>query len=150
MSTRLRVGDVVEIRTKLGFSYAQYTHRDARWGHLVRLLPFLFQQRPDFHEEILEEKPLYIIFLPLSRIVKLQIFPVVVNMPIPSHSKDFPIFRSSNSDGENDDWWLYDGKNKWFVGKLENPEEYPELYVCNDTFLIEVIEGDLKDLFVRK
>jgi hypothetical protein len=44
---RPEIGDIIEIKTPKGLAYAQYTHRDALYGNLLRVLPGLYERQPN-------------------------------------------------------------------------------------------------------
>jgi len=145
MSKRVRIGDVVEIGTAKGFSYAQVSHKHAQYGYLVRILPGLFETRPDDFAEVVNRSELFVTFLPLQAAVNRSIFEVVANSPVPEFAKAFPIFRAGIRDPAKPNvevWWFWDGEKEWRVGDI-SPEQrkMPLRGIWNDTLLIERIES---------
>lgn len=140
-----RLGDVIEIPTPKGFAYAQYTHKHVeppKYGCLIRVFPQLYSERPDSFNEILLENPSIITFFPLGAACKKGIVKIVSNELISAASRGFPIFRTgvANSNGQVENWWLWDGVKEWPIGKLnDGMEKYPIRGVWNDTLLIESI-----------
>lgn len=139
-----KIGDVVEIATKSGFAYAQYTQKHKLYGALLRVFPGLYEFRPEYLSEITNLEPAFQCFFPLSAAVKGHIVSIVDNVPLPSGAKNFPIFRAGVVDsatGKVQTWWLWDGEKEWRVGHL-SPEQrkLPIRGVWNDTLLIERIE----------
>ena len=146
--TRPKIGDVIEIQTPKGFAYAQYTYKhDAppKYGALIRVLPGLYQERPDDFKKIVELESQFITFFPLGSACNRGIVQIVGNEDIPDSEKLFPTFRSGtpNREGKVETWWLWDGEKEWKVGKLApGMEKYPIRGVWNDALLIQrIVEG---------
>lgn len=81
MGKRIRIGDVVEIPTAKGLSYAQMTNKDKKWGALIRVLKGAFEARPQ--EEVLAEisqsETVFVTFFPLQAAVSRGVFEIVGN-----------------------------------------------------------------------
>jgi len=150
MSKKIKIGDIIEIRTKKGLAYALYTHEyDAppQYGALLRVFGGFFNERPtDFKEVIKKSVRFSKFFPPLQAAINQGIFEVVGHQEIPRHLKPFPVFRSNNDSKAkaiDDGWWIWDGKKSVRVGKLTNEQQkYPKKGMVNDTALIEMIEGE--------
>ena len=65
----LKVGDLFEIYTKVGFFYAQYTNF-GELGYLLRLLDAKFEERQIDAEKLSKIKTRYYFFYPLAAAVK--------------------------------------------------------------------------------
>ena len=145
MTARVRIGDIVEITTKRGLAYAQYTHRHRRYGALLRVLEGLCEERPGSFRGLAGGKMRFHTFFPLQAAVNRGIVAIVGNESVPDHAKDFPVFRAGVVDprtGRVGVWWLWDGKNEWRVGELTSEQrKMPIRGVVNDTILIERIES---------
>lgn len=145
MPKRARIGDVVEIDTPKGRAYAQYTHKHAQWGGLLRILPGIFMETPADLERLVAEKAAFSTFFPLQQAIKQDIVRIVGNVPVPLHLRRFPTFRAPMPDafGGTDriiGWWLWDGEREWPVGRLTHEQrELPIREVINDTLLVERI-----------
>lgn len=144
--TRLRVGDVFELVTERGLVYAQYTHRHANYGELIRVLPGFFPIRPSQFEELVKLPTRFVTFFPLRAAVSKQVVVIVGNEPVPPECRSFPTFRAGVEDsttGRVESWWLWDGEKEWRVGDLTDEQRrLPIRGVWNDTLLIERIESD--------
>lgn len=146
MAKRVRIGDVVEIPTRRGLAYAQYTHRVERWGSLLRVLPSFCPSRPERFDQLVLQPQRFVTFFPLQAAVSRKIFEIVDNQPVPPEAQAFPLFRKAgfvDRQGKVHDWWLWDGNRQWQIGQL-SPEQrrLPMLGVWNDTLLIARIEQE--------
>lgn len=143
--TRLETGDVIEIRTRLGFSYAQYTHDIRQYGALIRVFEHTYPERPGDIGQVVGDKVRFSVFFPLKAAVGAGIFSVVGNIPVREELQAFPVFRAGVVDpatGKVATWWLWDGKAEQKLGKLtEDQKKLPIRGVWNDTLLIERIES---------
>ncbi len=141
---RIKVGDLIEIKTSKGLVYAQFTHAHPYMGSLVRVKDKFFTKRPENFESVLHLHNKIITFLPLQAMVKKNIVEVVCNLPLLPSDADFPLFRNGikNINTGQIKWWLWDGVKEWEVGYSlnETQRKYPLQGVWNDTLLIERIE----------
>jgi len=142
-----RIGDLIEISTPKGLSYAHFTHKHEtppRYGSLIRVLPGIFPERPTDFAELVRGQPLFSTFFPLGSACQRNIVRVVASEPIPLHTVTFPTFRSSRRDRSGKrvgTWFLWDGQRKWNAERLTEQQlrDYPPLGIWNDTLLIERI-----------
>lgn len=145
---RVKIGDVVEIATRKGLSYAHYTHKHdqpPRFGALLRVFGEHHASRPDRFDDIVSNRPAFLTFFPLGAAVKRGIFPVVANVPVPPNVQPFPTFRCAGLEdpmtGKVGVWWLWDGEKEWRVGELTKEQRSLSIRgICNDTSLMERIE----------
>jgi hypothetical protein len=125
-----RLGDIVEIPTRKGLAYAQYTHEHVKpphWGSLIRVLPGIFGERPADLAAIASVKELFFVFTPLRRLLREKTFCLAGRAPIPEWAVQFPVFRGAtivNGKALNG-WWLWDGEREWRVGDELTPEIQP-------------------------
>jgi hypothetical protein len=143
---KVRIGDIIEIKTSKGLAYALYTHKHEhppRFGAMLRVFDRLYPSRPQVVSEIVSLPVRFTIFFPLQAALNRHLVEVVGNVPIPENLRPFPIFRDGNtSSGTNvTTWWLWDGEKEWRIGTL-TPEQrkLPIRAVWNDTLLIHRIE----------
>lgn len=145
MAKKIQIGDVIEIPTKKGLAYAQYSHNNDLCGELLRILPGFFDERPKKLEEVVSQSEIFSTFFPLRVAIKRNIFEVVTNLPVPDFAKKFPLFRSGGVDpltGKVRTWWLWDGEQEWKVGDITQEQRKLSLReIWNDTLLIEKIES---------
>ena len=144
MAKRAKIGDIVEILTSRGFAYVQYTHHDPTHGSLVRVLPGIFDKRPQSFDALARQRARFVAFVPLGKAISQKVFSVVARAPIPEDAQKFPLFRAGavSPSGRVKTWWLWDGKKEWPVGDLSPEQEtLPFRSIWNDTLLIERIES---------
>jgi hypothetical protein len=139
---RPRIGDVVEIQTKKGLAYAQFTHSHKRYGALLRVFGEFFARRPNDFTRLVTQPSLFEAFFPLGSACAQNIVAIVANESI-ALPREFPMFRTGieNMKGVVECWWLWDGETEQRIGELkQGMERYPIRGVINDTLLIERIE----------
>jgi hypothetical protein len=144
---RIKLGDIVEIETKIGFAYAMYTynHRSPPvYGALLRVFDRVWELRPqDIADVVMRVR--FNTFFPLQAAVNRGLVKIVGNVPIPEELKELPLFRTGNVDRRTKRvpiWSLWHGERSWRVGDLTSEQRALSILgVCNDTFLIERIES---------
>lgn len=145
MAKRVRIGDIIEVPTARGLSYAQYTHNHPRYGALIRVLPEFFKSRPKDFVALVLNRHTFVTFFPLEAAVKQGIFEIVDNSPVPEFARSFPLFRTGVEDPTTRKvkvWWLWDGEKEWKVGDLSTEQrKLPLRGIWNDTLLIQRIEA---------
>jgi hypothetical protein len=72
MARRLKVGDVIEIETRQGLAYAQYTHRVEGMGYLIRVVEGTFQTRPSDLAAVVRGRTAFKAVFPLQRAINLK------------------------------------------------------------------------------
>lgn len=142
--TRTRIGSIIEIQTKLGLSYGQYTHQHPMMGGLIRVFDEVFQIRPCNLNKLVSGPVRFSTFFPVRAAIHRGIFKVIGHAEVAPHNSLFPLFRNGTPDKETktvDCWWLWDGEKSWRVGKLTKEQRnLPLRSVWNDTMLIKRIE----------
>ena len=141
---RIKIGDIVEIKTSKGVAYALYTHRHQQYGALLRVFGRIHEVAPNDLITATDGEPAFSVFFPLSAAVNKKIVSIVDNISVPPSLKPFPTFRTGVVDpstGKVGTWWLWDGEKEWRLGTLK-PEHRKLSFrgICNDTFLIELLE----------
>ena len=148
MPVKIKIGDIVEIKTAKGLAYGVYTNKhDAppRFGALIRILDGSFSSRPSPIEDIFGNVPVrFSVFFPLQAAVTKGLVEIVGNVALPSDMSAFPVFRSGLIDPKTKKvncWWLWDGKREWRIGQLTAEQrKLPIRGVWNDTLLVKRIE----------
>ncbi len=148
MAKKAQIGTVVEIETKLGNAYAQfsqYHEAPPRYGALLRVLPGTFRERPKDFKDLVKLKESFAVFFPLQAALNKGIVQIVAQEEVPLHSRKFPLFRAGNDNpatGKVEQWWLWDGEKSWKIGKLTDEQmDLPIKEICNDLALIQRIEN---------
>ena len=136
MARRIKIGDIIEIKTEKGFVYAQYTHKNSLMGNLIRVFTGFYKERPISFDDIVISDIRFMTFFPLQAAINQNILAIVSNTEI-------PIFKNGLTDpktGKITKWWLWDGNKEW---DIENPNKEQMKYsyqeIINDTLLIERI-----------
>lgn len=149
MPKRIKIGDVVEIKTKNGMAYAQFVYkhdRPPKYGALIRVLPGNFSKRPASFSELVKKRERFVVFFPLGAAVNRGLVTVVANEAIPEHAKKFPIFRVGglrDQHGKVKSWSLWDGQRTWKVGELTPAQrKLPISGIVNLTALVMRIDSD--------
>jgi len=144
---RPKIGDIIEIPTRHGFAYAQFTHKHRMYGALLRVYNTIYQTKQSLdviQSAVNSREPDFSTFFPLGAAVNRSIVSVVGNAPIPEKQKPFPLFRGGVVDQKTrkvETWWLWDGENEWPIGELASEQKrIPIRGVWNDTLLVERIE----------
>lgn len=148
--SRPKIGDIIEFTTPKGLAYAQYTHKDQKFGHLIRILPDTFTSRPERFDDLVERKELFFVFFPLSAATSRRLATIVSNEKIPMHSQGQPLMKKRGfitKDGKVLNWWIWDGKKEVAVERLtEEQKKFSIVEIINDTLLIErIIQGWLPE-----
>jgi len=147
MAKKAQIGDILEIPTKKGLAYVQFSHYHEPPPHyraIIRVLPGFFSERPAQFQALADQKELYYTLFPVQGAVNRNIFSIVGHAEVPRHAKKFPLFRAGNSDprtGKVGQWWLWDGTKSWKIDALT--DEQLDLSIksgWNDLFLIDRIE----------
>ena len=144
---KINIGDIIEIKTKIGFFYAQYTHKDDENGALIRVTKNCFDRRPSDLQEIVDAEVGIITFFPLSIAIHRKIFPLIGNLPVPKQRQKFPVFRVRghvDREGRVKQWKFWNGEktwpDKWLTNLTEEQKKLNIAGIWNDTYLIERLE----------
>lgn len=141
---RVGIGDVIEIRTKDGLYYAQYTHKSQLMGNLIRVFDKSYAEPVKDFKEIVNGPVRFSTFIPLEEGVRRKVFGVVGNADVAPQYKSFPLFRAAAPNlegGKGDIWWLWDGEKEWKIGELPLEKKKLPIRSCwNDTLLVTRLE----------
>jgi hypothetical protein len=148
MPKKVQIGDIIEIPTKKGLAYAQFSHYHEpppHMGAVIRVLPGFFQVRPKEFQTIVDQTELYYTFFPLRAAVNRKIFLVVGHATVPLHATKFPLFRCPGlvnpQTGGVDHWGLWDGTKSWKISELTDEQlDLSIQSIWNDVCLISRIE----------
>lgn len=156
MPRKLLIGDILEIPTKKGRAYVQFSHyheTPPRMGAIIRALPGFFQDRPQEFQRLADQKELFYTLFPVQAAVNRKIFPVVGHATIPAHAKAFPLFRAGNTNphsGKVEQWWLWDGARSWKISELTDEQlDLPIKAGWNDKLLISRLEQGWKPRYAE-
>lgn len=141
MAKRVKLGDIVQILTSEGVSYAQLSHISQDFGYLIRVFEGTYTKSPRDWAEVVVRSVQFSAFFPLQSAVNQSLLAVVGNCPIPEAIAAFPTFRSRNG-GRGGSIWLWDGKTAIMLDRPLGEEEqsYPVKGIISAPLLIERIE----------
>lgn len=94
-SRKPKIGDVAEIKTHHGLAYAQYTLDGNGSGEIVRVLPGLYNSRPDL-ESLVLQRELYFVFYTLAFAIRKREAEIVCNLPVPEWAESEPLMRHAS------------------------------------------------------
>ncbi|HEX4119712.1 MAG TPA: hypothetical protein VH619_03710 [Verrucomicrobiae bacterium] len=147
MKPRIKIGDIVEIRTRKGKAYAQYYHHHSSppgYGALLRVLPGFFSERPANFHDLAKKRESFSTFFALQAAVNRGLVQIAASTEVPAYAKSFPLFRSgipNPETGKIEMWWLWDGTNAWRIGGLnEDQLDLPIRGVIGYPLLLDYIE----------
>ena len=141
------IGDILEIPTKKGYAYVQFSHFHAdppKFGAIIRVLPGFYDKRPGDFVPLVNKKELYYTLFPVQAAVSRKIFSVAGHADLPPHARAFPLFRAGAfipSTGKVEQWWLWNGAKSWKIDQLSDEQlDLPIKSGWNDILLIKRIE----------
>ena len=140
------IGDVIEIDTRQGLAYAHYSHKNKKWGDLLRVFNRRYSERPADFTSAMSSDPSFLVFFPLGGMINRGIVSIAGHVPLTVDAQVFPRFREgipSADTGKVETWWIWDGERSHRVGNLTDEiRALSPLGVCNDTYLIAKILKD--------
>jgi len=145
--SRIKFGDIIEIPTKKGYSYAQYTHKDKMMGALIQVFKGFYSDRPKDFNEVVKQPIQFSTFFPLQAATNMGSISIIKNISISDELQKFPIFRVGGlidpTTKKRKSWSLWDGKEEISIDRL-TPEQkkLPIKGTWNDTMLISRIEEE--------
>ena len=126
MAKRVKIGDLVEMPIEHGDAYAQYTHKHARYGALLRVFSEVYPAGASDLESVIEGKVQFSIFCQLQSAINDGFMSVVSNLSIKDEHADFPLFRSGFVDPftrKVGKWWFLNGNEGWQVGTITEEQK---------------------------
>jgi len=143
---RLKIGDVVKVKTSRGFSYLHFTHKHRQYGALLRVFAGFYETRPSVLTELVMRPSAFQCFFPLGAAVDQGIVSIAGNVEPSAAEKNFPTFRAgvvNPATRKVDVWWLWDGQEERKVGDLTSEQRRLSIRgVWNDTLLRERLESE--------
>jgi hypothetical protein len=121
---KLTLGDVLEIPiTNQKLAYAQYIYNykePPAWGHLIRVLPGLYNSRPGSLTEIVNSKERFVVFFPVGAALRAGMISIISNEMIPESNIKFPLFKTfvPNLKTGKKTWRIWDGNETRKVDEL--------------------------------
>lgn len=141
--SRVKPGDVFEIKTEKGWGYFQFTSKDPELGQLIRVFPGVHKDRADDIARLAAEKEAYYVFFPVSGALTRGLIKRVGSFPVPIWAQGIPVMRSAGaraSDGKVLSWVIVSDKDEKLVRTLTESQRRLSLAVIwNDSLLAERI-----------
>jgi hypothetical protein len=120
MAVRVREGDVYQIPLPDGrFAFAHYLLWSDQLGCLMRVFDFISSSQLESEYELQSAGELFPpVFVGLKGAVKVGRWKKIGFLPVPPFR--FPQFRSTSATkpGTYENWWLWEGGEQYFIGKL--------------------------------
>lgn len=141
MAKRVKLGDIVQMLTSEGVSYAQLTHIHSEYRHLIRIFEGRYIKVPKDWAEVVRRPVQFSTFFPLQSAVNQSLVAVVGNHPVPDELASFPTFRSRNGT-RGGSIWLWDGATSTMLDRPLREDEYylPVRGIVSAPLLVERIE----------
>ncbi|MBL8578683.1 MAG: hypothetical protein JNK47_15775 [Mesorhizobium sp.] len=144
MAKRVRIGDIMQMLSSEGVSYAQITHKHPDFGFLIRVMPGAYDRMPENLSVVVDQEPQFSTFLAVQSAVNAQVFAIVGNVPVAARNERFPIFRVTiyGKDGAVGPWWLWDGQQEVRLERALTDAErkYPIRSIISAPLLLKRIE----------
>src|SRR5512144_163018 len=108
-----RIGDIIEIASKRGLSYAQYTNHHPDWNAVLRVFDRAFVERPTDWEMVASLPVRFMVQFPLRSALRQKAVRLVGHAPVSPENLAFPTFRRGLRDpatGKVYKWWLWRGE----------------------------------------
>lgn len=145
MAHKARIGDVIEISTSGGLTYAQYTHQVPKYAGLIRIFDAVYDIRPNDFKEVVEGSVRFSTLFHFTAAVSKGLFPVVASHPVTAQNQIFPVFRNgvpNQLTQKVETWWFWDGEKEWMVGSITAEQrKMPILGIWNGGLLKSKIEA---------
>ncbi|AVP99711.1 hypothetical protein C7S18_22155 [Ahniella affigens] len=140
------IGAIIEIPTSKGLAYAQVSHVNADFGHLLRVFQETFTERPLSFRELVNSSPQFLCFYPLRAGLRANLVSILGTEDVPEFAKKFPLFRDYTGvdlkTGKAGPWWFWDGEQEWMVGEITAAQrEMPMRSILSHTLMVERIES---------
>lgn len=147
---KVKIGDIIEIKTKKGFSYAHYTHNEEDFCNLIQVKEGFYDKRPENFGDVARSPTTLITYFPLEISIKKKDVDIVTNVPVPQKYSEFPLIRIPGFDlktGKITKWYLWDGNgglwdNQPIKNLTEEQKKLPIRQICPLNSLVEKIETD--------
>ncbi|UCJ18867.1 hypothetical protein K5Q02_11090 [Pseudomonas sp. MM211] len=148
MAKRIKLGDVLQVLTSEGVSYAQVTHKHPEFGFLIRVFQGFYNQQPKDFSVVVAGGVQFSAFFVAQSAVNQGLVSVVVNVEIPEVLKSFPTFRARNG-GAGGSLWLWDGTEFFRLERKLTTDElkYPTDGIISAPLLVERIENGYRAEF---
>ncbi len=93
LGKKTEIGDVLEIPTKLGLAYVQFSHyheKPPRMGAVIRVLPGFFPEQPKEFQAIADKEERYYTFFPVQAAVAVKYLQLLAMRRFLNMQNNFP------------------------------------------------------------
>jgi hypothetical protein len=108
MAKEVKLGDIFQVLTSQGVTYAQVIHKHPEFGFLICVSPGFHNKQPKDFSVVVDVEPQLPAFFVVQGAVNQGLLSVVANFPVPERLQVFPPFRSRNG-GPGGSIWLWNG-----------------------------------------
>ena len=147
MAKRVKIGDIFEISTSIGFAYAQYTHSHDDYGYLIRVFDRRYPKRPSNFDAVHQLPVQFSTFYPLQTALNKSVNVVVAWAEVRKDLQAFPTFRAGNFADPSKHvkvWFLWTGDSAADLERVERlsakQRRMPILECWNDGALVDAVE----------
>lgn len=141
MAKRVKIGDIIQILTSEGISYAQYTHKNKMYGYMISVFNGLYDNPIKDFSSLIKSPIQFHTFIALQSAINEGLLSVVAHLSIPDHLREFPIFRC-RSGGPGGGIWLWDGNEEVMLNRniTEEEQKYSTRSIISIPLLLERIK----------
>jgi len=140
LGRKVKVGAVIRLRTCKGVAFAQVSHKNDQFGHLLRIFDGFDDLEPWWSTEH-QKTVQFSAFFPLQAAVNLELVEFVCTASVPERLAVFPMFRA-RAGGPGGSVWLWDGAVESRLGRALTADEqkYPVRSIVSAPVLIDRVE----------
>lgn len=141
MAKKIKLGDTFQVLTSQGVAYGQVTHKNAEYGHLVRIFCGFHSNPVKDFDRVINSEVQFSAFFPIQSAVNQGLVSVFGNTPVPVPLQEFPTFRSRNG-AAGGSIWLWKGQEAVRLERdLQQDElKYPTRGIISAPLLVERVE----------
>lgn len=124
-SAKAKVGEVIEIKTRKGLAYAQYTHESETDGSLIRVFEVLHARPLADLAEVVHSQVAFTTFFPVHAAIKQGLVRRVGQAEIAPENKKMPMFRwgiPHPVSKKVEQWYLWDGTDHRKIDSLSKDQ----------------------------
>jgi len=138
------VGDSFEMDTPCGLAYFQVAANHPEYRTLIRVLPGLYETRPDL-SGIVSGPDRFKAFYPVASAVRQRLVRNVGTFGVPEGDAPFPLMKwPLGGEGHRNGWVIWDGRREIERRRTLTKEQaaYPEPGIWNHALLVDNVASD--------
>jgi hypothetical protein len=139
-----KVGDVFEFDTPCGLAYFQVATHHPRYKTLIRVLPGLYESRPDIGN-LVGGSDRFKAFYPVDSALHEGLIRSIGVFPVPDTDARFPLMKwPIGGEGHRYGWAIWDGRREVErrANLTEEQKDYPEPGIWNHALLLDNVASD--------